>query len=434
MSIDVYRGLVMFLLVPNPYSAFGVKQMAEANPSVAFWQWADRIFSHVPWIGMSVWDMVMPSFILLMGASMALSWDAHTARGEPKRQIIVHALLRAVAFVVLGLTLSIKPTTLLQEAWPIVFVLAWSAPHLLGAVLRSDRSAGVGRSGESNWWWAALIVAGAWHLTSHLQNPGVHHVGGVLVQAGLACIPACLLLERTRGARLGAALLILVAYWAAFMLYPAAVDRQGAASLLQRSTFDGHWVQNANLASAFDRWFFNLFPRTEPFELHAHGYQTLNFVPTVSSLLFGMVAGQTIVAAATPVEARNRLVRDGALLLFAGLLAALTVCPLIKSLWTPSWTLASSGISMIALAVIHHACDVKGWRGWGTWFVVLGSNSILMYVLSYYPWRIVQPWRRLFGDSLASDRWTPLVESAIVLTTLLLLAAVLHRYRVRLRL
>lgn len=428
-SVDVYRGLVMFLLVPNPYSAFGVKAMAEREPDSRFWRVMSGLFTHVPWEGMSVWDMVMPSFIVLMGVAMTLSADDRAARGERPVQTIRHSVLRALALVVLGLSLAIRQSTRLEELWPILFLCAWAAP----TVLAGWRGASVRQSTSLEVWWLSLIGASIWFLAEHLSNPGIHHVGGVLVQAGLASLIVCGLARRRRGVLLGAAFGLLCFWWIVFMAYPAAPLPAGESGRLL-GPFEAHWARNANVASAFDQWFFELFPRSEPFELHAHGYQLLNFVPTSASILFGMVAGRTILESKTAAAARNRLVRDGAMLGLLGLVAAVTVCPLIKSLWTPSWALASSGLVLLALGFLHHACDVVGRRRWGRWFVLLGTNSILAYVLSYYSWRLLQPWQAVLGNKWAALPQAPLIDAVLVLVTLLIIAAGLERLRIRIRL
>lgn len=58
--------------------------------------------------------------------------------------------------------------------------------------------------------------------------------------------------------------------------------------------FESHWEKNANIAAWFDRWFLNLFPRAKPFEFSSGGYQTLNFVPSIATMAFGMLCGRAL--------------------------------------------------------------------------------------------------------------------------------------------
>ena len=56
--------------------------------------------------------------------------------------------------------------------------------------------------------------------------------------------------------------------------------------------FAAHWERNANVAAQFDRWFLNRFPRAEgtPFTYNEGGYTTLNFVPSIATMLFVCVS------------------------------------------------------------------------------------------------------------------------------------------------
>ena len=60
--------------------------------------------------------------------------------------------------------------------------------------------------------------------------------------------------------------------------------------------FFAHWNKNANVAAAFDRWFLNLFPHPadHPFLFNEGGYATLNFLPSIATILFGVLAGELL--------------------------------------------------------------------------------------------------------------------------------------------
>ena len=55
--------------------------------------------------------------------------------------------------------------------------------------------------------------------------------------------------------------------------------------------FLAHWDKNCNPAWAFDRWFLNLFPREQPFLSNGGGYATLSFIPTLGTMILGLIAG-----------------------------------------------------------------------------------------------------------------------------------------------
>ena len=91
---------------------------------------------------------------------------------------------------------------------------------------------------------------------------------------------------------------ILIGYWSAFALYPApGPDFNYAAAQVPQSFsehpsgFAAHWDINSNAAWAFDTWFLNLFPRKKPFVGNGGGYSTLSFIPTLGTMILGLLAG-----------------------------------------------------------------------------------------------------------------------------------------------
>src|SRR6185436_17425626 len=94
---------------------------------------------------------------------------------------------------------------------------------------------------------------------------------------------------------------VLVGYWAAFALHqlpPPGFDyaKVGVTADWLRehghTGFAAHWQKNSNLAWAFDQWFLNLFPREKPFTHNAGGYATLSFIPTLGTMILGLIAGR----------------------------------------------------------------------------------------------------------------------------------------------
>jgi predicted acyltransferase len=56
--------------------------------------------------------------------------------------------------------------------------------------------------------------------------------------------------------------------------------------------------------------------------------------------------------------------------------------PINKALWTSSFALVAGGYSLALLAVFYLVIDVWGWRRWAFPFVVIGMNSITIYMAS----------------------------------------------------
>lgn len=189
----------------------------------------------------------------------------------------------------------------------------------------------------------------------------------------------------------GALVVILVGYWLAFALWPlpgpgfdwahAGVTPDFAGNA---TGFAAHWNKNTNLAWAGDTWFLNLFPREKPFQFNQGGYATLSFIPTLGTMILGLIAGEMLRSERSAwAKVRWLAIAGCASVALGWLLGAVGVCPVVKRIWTPSWVLFSGGWCFLGLAAFHALIDVRGWRLWAFPLVVIGMNSIAAYVMDH---------------------------------------------------
>jgi predicted acyltransferase len=182
---------------------------------------------------------------------------------------------------------------------------------------------------------------------------------------------------------------ILVGYWAAFALYPlpgsgfnyadAGVTPDWPQNL---HGFATHWNKNTNFAWAFDRWFLNLFPREKLFLFNDGGYSTLSFIPTLGTMILGLMAGNILRSDNSGQEKVKRFfVIAIGLLALGGIIHFTGICPIVKRIWTPAWTIFSGGCCFALLGVFYWIIDVADHKKWSLLLVVIGSNSIVAYIL-----------------------------------------------------
>ena len=128
-SVDALRGLVVLVLVPHVYGAFGLHEMARLHPDSMIWSALARQATHVAWAGAALWDLVMPLFVFVVGIAMALSVDRRRAAGASTPSVIGHAALRSLMLIALGLLLVAPHRTLFEAGLPYLLLatgLPWS--------------------------------------------------------------------------------------------------------------------------------------------------------------------------------------------------------------------------------------------------------------------------------------------------------------------
>ncbi len=121
--------------------------------------------------------------------------------------------------------------------------------------------------------------------------------------------------------------------------------------------------------------------------LGAHSYRDnydpeglLSTVPAIATALMGMLSGCWVRKENTSGGKKALgLLAAGIALAFLGWLWSF-VFPINKALWSSSFTCAVAGYSLIMFSLFYYVIDVRGWRKWAKFFVVIGLNSITIYM------------------------------------------------------
>ncbi|MDP1562307.1 MAG: DUF5009 domain-containing protein [Pirellulaceae bacterium] len=326
-SLDVFRGLVMFLMLAE---VLKLSNFVKQFPNLTWLEWVTFHTTHVAWVGCSLHDLIQPGFSFLVGAALPFSLVKRQHEGQDTWWLYVHAAWRSVLLIALGIFVRSLNSDATNFTFEDTLTQIGLGYFLLFWIARGPR-------------WLPSIAIGV----------------------------------------------ILLGYWIAFAVNPPDADFDYPAVGVP-STWTEHqtglasaWNKNSNLAWEFDTWFLNQFPRPEPFLFNRGGYSTLNFVPTLATMLMGLVAGRWLLS--EPNTGRRLLQLAAAVVIgltLGWLLNEFGICPLVKPIWTPSFALWSGGWCFLFVLVLHVVCDVWQWKTWSFPLVVIGCNCIFVYLLN----------------------------------------------------
>lgn len=109
----------------------------------------------------------------------------------------------------------------------------------------------------------------------------------------------------------------------------------------------------------------------------------LSTLPAIATTLMGTLVGEYLRGAGRWSTKIRNLVLAGGVGVAAGY-AWHPFFPIYKPLWTSSYALFTAGAACLLLALCSWLIEMRGWRRWDRPFVWLGSNAILIYVLSMF--------------------------------------------------
>lgn len=382
IAVDAYRGFVMLLMMAE---VLQLSRLADAFPSSALVGFFAYHQTHVDWAGCSLHDLIQPSFSFLVGVALPYSVARRQAEGRSLGPLFGHAVWRAVVLVALGIFLrsmhsrqtnfTFEDTlTQIGLGYPFLFLLAF-------------------RSVRTQWTALALVLTGYW----------------------LA--------------------------WALYPLPPAGYDFQAVGVPADwphhASGLAAHWNKNANLGHFFDVWFLNLLPRESPFVANGGGYLTLSFIPTLGTMILGLIAGGWLRVSAPAIPLKRLILSGVALLAVGGLLHVTGIGPVVKRIWTPGWTLFSGGWCLLLLAAFGWVIETRGHRRWAFPLVVIGLNSIAAYLIAHlFEGFIASAFEIHLGAGVFGvfgAAWQPFVRGVVVLSVYWLMLFWMYRRKIFLR-
>jgi len=109
LSIDFFRGLVMFILVSGIGTLFN--GLAEQGKGGALIELLNKHSDHGVWFEIYFWDLIQPFFMFIVGVAMPFSLSKRLARGDDWKKSFYHALKRSFWLLVLGFMLGATDKT-----------------------------------------------------------------------------------------------------------------------------------------------------------------------------------------------------------------------------------------------------------------------------------------------------------------------------------
>ncbi len=283
--------------------------------------------NHTAWNGLTPTDLVFPTFMFVMGASIVLSVNARLARGATRAQLTWHTLRRAGLLFLFGLV---------GNSFPFF----------------------------------------------HLEHMRVY---GVLQRLAICYLVVSLfyLWERRVWTKIAALVVLLAGYWILVRWVPV----PGAGLPGRDIPF---LDPNVNIVNWVDQHMFphHLYEDWTTHNLR-DPEGLLSNIPAIGTVLLGLLTGLWLRAQKSAKAKTLGLAAGAVACLATGYLWSLSF-PLNKKMWTSSYVLVAAGYSLIVFTLVFWAMENLEKRGWGksrgkgfVWpWLVLGSNAIVAYMFS----------------------------------------------------
>merc|ERR1712106_244607 len=349
-SLDAFRGLAITIMIFVNYG----------GGSYYF-------FSHSPWNGLTVADLVFPWFIWIMGVSLAISTQSQLRNSVPRKKIVLRVIKRSLVLIFLGLVINSegRNNDLRTMRFPGVlqrFGVTYMVVGVMESLLLPRQYPEISLRGmmgpvldlsSSVWQWLAAILCLGLHTAITFQLPVPGCPTGYLGPGGLAennSHPKC---------------------------------TGGAAMWVDVNVFGSEHIYQH--------------PSSTPI-YHGGAHDPEGLLGTLTSIVLcwlGVAAGRVLLV---HQEWQGRVKRWVVWGLVCGLIAVCLagfsqnngVIPINKNLWSISFIMATGSMAFILLTIMYLLIDVyRFWSGSPLYFP--GMNSILLYMgheicSGMFPW------------------------------------------------
>jgi len=371
LSLDALRGFDMFWIMSGEHV---IHAMAKATNWPAL-LWMSGQLHHTEWNGITFYDMIFPLFLFIAGVSMPYSFHNKMEKAGVNNPMDLPGAEKKKIYISM-----IRRTLILLFLGVVVNGL-----FKFDGYEHTRFASVLGRIGLA-WFFAGII-----YLNFDLRGQ-------------LWCFAA-----------------ILIGYWAAMMFIP--VPGYGAGVLTMQGSLESY-VDQLLL----------------PGRLHDPGHDPegiLSTIPAVGSALLGVFTGQFLKLNSEkwPMYKKGiALFAAGLLLIALGSLWNLNF-PINKRLWSSSFVLFVGGWSLLFLSVFYLIIDVAGYKKWTFPLMLIGVNSILIYLAAEGMVDFRYTSNFVFGGliQLASVNWQETLAAISVVVTQLAFLYFLYKNKIFLK-
>tara|TARA_R110001599_G_scaffold335402_4_gene552324 strand:+ start:9869 stop:11014 length:1146 start_codon:yes stop_codon:yes gene_type:complete len=303
-SLDVLRGLTLALMVI-------VNTPGDGSTSFG-------PLTHASWHGLTLTDLVFPSFLFVVGNAMSFSLGKFKQKGG--KDYFGKVFKRTALIFIIGLLLTAFPFFRINDSGMVPY--DFTSIRILGVLQRIALCYGL----------AATMI---YFLSARK----------ILITSGV----------------------VLGLYWLVMLFL--GVPGMDPFSLV------------GNASGRLDLWLFspdNLYTM-DGVAFDPEGL--LSTFPAMVNVLLGYWVGLQIQKRGGNIETVLWLAMFAVLLLVAGYLWDYGF-PINKKIWTSSFVLVTVGYSTLTLAVLMFLLEVRSIKGWAYFFEVFGKNPLALYILS----------------------------------------------------
>ena len=350
LPLDVLRGMTVALMIivnlPGDY------------------QNTYDALKHAHWHGFTLADFVFPSFLFVVGNSMAFSFHKHF--DVPKVRLLRKVLRRTVILFGLGLLLNFFPFYRFENGH-------WIAVNLF----------------DIRFWGVLQRIAVCYGLASVL----------VLYIREKYLIACCLS--------------VLALYWVVIRIFSGTPDAYGLETLSNNvvTRVDLMFLPSRNIYQAYGVAF-------DPEGL-------LSSFPAAVNVVAGYLAARVVRLLSVRSSTWVLAVCGVGLLGFA--LTIEQFIPINKPLWTSSYVLYATGWDLMLLSAMIVVLEILNLRRWTYFFEVLGRNPIFVFVMSVigvYVLALLSGMNLVFTSAFFSDsfvRFAGAKNASLIFSTLYLM-------------